>query len=112
LRFLSESSSDAVPVALAVLDPDDLTVRWHNEHVLGMLPGVPPGEGIAGVCLTDLIPLAKSLGVAARLREVVRTGEPLHIRTHVVSAADLGATISASAYRLHSGELLLVTDRR
>ncbi len=98
-----------MPVALAVVDPRDLTVKWHNDHALSLFPEPHPGEGFTGKCLVDLLPLAKALGVIAKLREVARTGEPYHMTTHVVSAAEDGLTLSASAYRLHSGELLLVT---
>ena len=99
-------------MALAVLDPGDFTVKWHNEYAQRMLPEPYKSQGFTGLRLTDVLPIAHALGATSRLLQVAENGDPHHMATHVVGVGEAGRTVRASAYRLPSGELLLVTDQR
>lgn len=98
-------------VALVLLEPEDLTVLWHNEHAATLLSALKSIDGILGNKFADLHPLTSALGFTAKLRKLVDDGEPVHVTTHVVGVQQ-GRSVRASAYKLPSGEILLVGEQR
>lgn len=98
-------------MALAVLDPADLTVKWYNDRAQLLLPEPHRRRNLVGAALTDILPVTSALGMVGRLDDVAHTGVPQHLTTHVVGGGTAGRTLRMSAYRLHTGELLLAAEQ-
>src|SRR5690242_19629567 len=110
MSTFSADLDGGVPVALAILDPSDLTFVWCNEVAVALLAPAERQRGVVGRRLDDVMPVAPALGLTDTLRDVVSHGDPRHLTTHRIGRAHGSLTIRGSAYRLPSGVLLLVAQ--
>lgn len=79
-RRFAQAVIDAAPVGIAVFGVDpDFTVRLANDQFPPLLAERPPGEGIAGMQLAELLPRAEESGVTPIFRRVAETGEPVSL---------------------------------
>jgi len=75
-RRFAQAVFDTVPVALAVIDTDAMTVSAANPAYVEATPEPYRSQGVNGHALTDILPHATGNGFVAQLRTTSQTGDP------------------------------------
>ena len=73
-RRFAQAIFDTVPVALAVIDTDVMTISAANPAYVEATPEPYRSQGVAGHALADILPHATSNGFVAQLRTTSQTG--------------------------------------
>lgn len=109
---MQDTEANEVPVQAKafLVEPVFMTVLWMNDSALRDLSGKRT-EGVLGLPIENVVPLAGHLGLAGAMQKAADTGNAQHRNVRLVSTGKGALGVAASVYRLPDGKLLLLMEQ-